>query len=212
MSDYFSDMWVYGVLLLGIVVVPGMDMLFVMANSLTGGRSAGLAATAGIMAGGAFHTIFSGIAVVSLGALVPALAKPMMLVGAAYMIWIGWTLARSSIVVSGVDSAVHRPLGTIFIQGLVTNLLNPKAWLFVLAVVPQFLKPAYGSLWVQALIMALLCIVVQGAVYGPLGLLAARARDALVSSPGLTTWIGRGAGFLLMISAVYVLWRNWPAG
>ena len=53
MLAYLEHLWLYFVLLVGIVVVPGMDMMFVLANALTGGRRAGLAATAGIMLGGA---------------------------------------------------------------------------------------------------------------------------------------------------------------
>ena len=209
--DFFGSLWVFFLLLLGIVVVPGMDMMFVLANSLTGGRAAGLSATAGIMAGGACHVIFSGLAVVTLSTLVPTLAKPMMLVGAAYMAWIGWSLAKSSIVVDRVERADRTSLAAIFAQGLVTNLLNPKAWLFVLAVVPQFLKPGELPLWLQAVTMAVLCVAVQGAVYGALGLMAARGRDALVSSPAATIWVGRAAGALLIASAVYVLVQGWPA-
>ena len=53
-----SALWLYFVLLVGIIVVPGMDMLFVLANALSGGRQAGIAATVGIMLGGICHTIF----------------------------------------------------------------------------------------------------------------------------------------------------------
>ena len=211
MADYLADLWVYFILLLGIVIVPGMDMMFVLANSLTGGRAAGLSATAGIVAGGACHVIFSGLAVVSLATLVPAIAKPMMLAGAAYMAWIGWSLARSSIVVDRVERAGRRSMAGIFVQGLVTNLLNPKAWLFVLAVLPQFLRPGELPLWVQALVMAAICVAVQGVVYGALGLMAARGRDALLSKPMATIWVGRAAGALLIASAVYVLLQGWPA-
>lgn len=209
--EFFGNLWFFSVLLIGIVVVPGMDMMFVLANSLTGGRAAGLSATAGVMAGGACHVFFSGLAVVTLSTLVPTIARPMMLAGAAYMVWIGWTLARSSIVVDRVDGARRTSLGAIFLQGLTTNLLNPKAWLFVLAVVPQFLKPGTLPLWLQALTMAALCIAVQGTVYGALGLMAAKGRDALVSSPSATVWVGRAAGALLIASAVYILVENWPA-
>jgi threonine/homoserine/homoserine lactone efflux protein len=54
---YFEHLWLYFILLVGIVIVPGMDMMFVLANALVGGRRSGLAATAGIMAGGATHTV-----------------------------------------------------------------------------------------------------------------------------------------------------------
>lgn len=209
MVNYAIDLWMYVVLLVGIVVVPGMDMLFVLANALTGGRAAGLAATAGIMAGGACHIVFSGLAVVSLGALIPALARPMMLAGALYMIWIGYSLARSSIVVERVEAAVRRPLGSIFFQGFATNILNPKAWLFVLAVVPQFLKPGVLPMWMQALVMGVLCVIVQGSIYGALGLAAARGERSLAASPSATIWTGRLAGAMLIAMAVYVLVSGW---
>jgi threonine/homoserine/homoserine lactone efflux protein len=60
---YSDALWIYLVLVFGIIVVPGMDMLFVLANALTGGRRAGFAATGGIMAGGVAHTIFGATAV-----------------------------------------------------------------------------------------------------------------------------------------------------
>ena len=49
---YAQTLWLYTVLLFGIIIVPGMDMFFVMANGLSGGKSRGLAATFGVMAGG----------------------------------------------------------------------------------------------------------------------------------------------------------------
>ena len=50
---YAENLWLFSLLLAGIIVVPGMDMIFVIANGLTGGRRAGIAATSGIMLGGA---------------------------------------------------------------------------------------------------------------------------------------------------------------
>jgi threonine/homoserine/homoserine lactone efflux protein len=54
---YVQSLWIYSVLLFGIVVVPGMDMLFAVTNALTGGRRAGMAAVGGLMLGGAFHAV-----------------------------------------------------------------------------------------------------------------------------------------------------------
>jgi threonine/homoserine/homoserine lactone efflux protein len=60
---YFQNLWIFSVLLFGIIIVPGMDMFFVIANALTGGRARGLMATAGVMLGGVFHTIFAAVCV-----------------------------------------------------------------------------------------------------------------------------------------------------
>ena len=101
---YAENLWLFTLLLAGIIVVPGMDMIFVIANGLTGGRRAGIAATSGIMLGGAFHTLFGTIAVTALSTLVPQLAGPMLVAGALYMIWIGYTLVRSAIVIDGIEA------------------------------------------------------------------------------------------------------------
>lgn len=204
---YTENLWIFFILLAGIIVVPGMDMIFVLANALTGGKRAGLAATFGIMVGGVCHTLFGTVAVAALSRLVPAFSATMILAGSAYMVWVGIKLVRSSIVVDTVDGTNRAPLGTIFGQGLVTCLLNPKAWLFILAVYPQFLKPAFGPLWPQALVMGLLTVLVQLAVYGGLALTAARGRKAIVSSPSLTIWTGRTAGALLICVALFALLR-----
>lgn len=99
---YFSNLWLFAILVAGIIIVPGMDMFFVIANALTGGRARGLAATAGVMAGGVFHTIFAVICVGVLSTLPAYVFTAILLAGAAYMAWIGWTLVKSSITVSSL--------------------------------------------------------------------------------------------------------------
>jgi threonine/homoserine/homoserine lactone efflux protein len=205
---YPEALWIFFILLAGIIIVPGMDMIYVMANALTGGRRAGLTATFGIMTGGAFHTAFGVFAVVGMSQLVPQIYVPMLIAGALYMIWIGVTLARSRIVMDEVAGSGARSLLTIFAQAVVTCVLNPKAWLFVLAVYPQFIRPAFGPLWSQALVIGVMVAAVQFAVYGGLGLMAAAGRNAMAGSPAFTIWSGRIAGLLLIAAAVFTLWRG----
>ena len=207
--SYGENLWIYFLLLAGIIVVPGMDMMFVLANALTRGRRAGIAATLGLMVGGVCHTLFGTVAVAGLNRLIPAVSGVMLIAGSAYMMWIGLTLARSSIVVDRVDDGLVRSSRTVFGQGIVTCLLNPKAWLFILAVYPQFMSPVYGPLWPQAVAMGTMTVATQLVVYGGLALAAARGRDALVTNPGLTIWVGRAAGMLLMAVAAYTLLRGW---
>jgi threonine/homoserine/homoserine lactone efflux protein len=204
---YFEHLWLFFILLVGIVIVPGMDMMFVLANALVGGRRAGAAATAGIMLGGAVHTVIGLAAVATLSHLVPTLFDMMLVAGSLYMIWVGYTLVLSRIEVDHVETTTRKPIGRIFWQGLLTCLVNPKAWLFVMSVFPQFLKPDFGPLVPQAIAMGLLCVLVQGSIYGGLALAALKSRDALVSSPSATIWIGRTAGWLLIAVATLTLWE-----
>lgn len=206
--DYAQSLWLFSILLFGIIAVPGMDMFFVLANALTGGRKAGMAALGGIMLGGAVHTLFGALAVGALAQLPTLVFQVMIVLGAAYMAWIGWTLLRSAIIVDGVGRARVRSYWVAFRQGTVTCLLNPKAYIFVLAVFPQFMRREYGPIWQQALVLGLLTVTMQMLIYGALGLAASRGRDALVGNPAATIWIGRSAGALFILVALFTAWHG----
>ena len=209
--SYAENLWLFFVLLFGIIAVPGMDMLFVLANALTGGSNRGLAATAGVMLGGAVHTLNGAIGVGLLMHFVPILFTPLLVAGAAYMAYIGISLMRSSITVGDDGLAGSRSAWKAFRQGLVTCLINPKAYLFILAVYPQFLKPAYGPIWMQAAIMGLMTVATQFAVYGGLAVSAGRSRNLLVANPRATVFAGRAAGLLLVVVSVLTAWHGLKA-
>ncbi|WP_262299036.1 LysE family translocator [Microvirga sesbaniae] len=204
---YSTNLWLFLTLLFGIVIVPGMDMLFVLANALTGGRRAGLAATAGIMAGGAAHTVFGAVGVGLMSTMPPQVVAALLYAGAAYMTWIGMTLLRRSITIETVTGASAASLWVAFRQGALTCLLNPKAYMFILAVYPQFLLPAYGPISLQALIMGAMTVLMQFMVYGGLAVAAGRARDLLVAHPRAIGLIGRGAGALFIVLAAATMVR-----
>ena len=208
---YAENLWLFFTLLFGIIIVPGMDMVFVLANAITGGRTSGLAATAGIMAGGVLHTLYAALGVSVVLHLVPELFNVLLVAGAAYIAWIGFSLLRSSITIGGVDEGRRLSRWASFRQGAMTSLMNPKAYLFMLAVYPQFLKPQFGPVWSQAAVMALMIAVTQLAVYGGLALAAGRGRDLIVGSPGITAAIGKAAGLLLVLIAVLTVWQGWSA-
>ena len=78
---------------------------------------------------------------------VPSLFLPLLVFGAAYMIWIGIGLMRSAIVVNGDEAQASASVRKAFWRAVLTCLSNPKAYLFMMAIYPQFLKPAYGPIW-----------------------------------------------------------------
>jgi threonine/homoserine/homoserine lactone efflux protein len=204
---YTANLWLFLTLLFGIIIVPGMDMMFVLANALTGGRRTGLAATAGIMTGGAAHTIFGAVGVGLISHVSPIVLTVLLYAGAAYMAWIGITLLHSSITIDGVGQVGSRSRWLAFRQGAVTCLLNPKACLFVLAVYPQFLLPDYGPIWLQALVMGAMTVLMQLMIYGGLAVAAGRSREFLTSHPGATRLIGRAAGALFIATAIVTALR-----
>lgn len=94
-----------------------------------------------------------------------------------------------------------------FMQGFMTCILNPKAYMFTLSVYPQFMLPIYGPFWGQALVMGIITVLTQGLIYGGLGLAAAKSRDFLTGYPAVTIWIGRAAGALFLVVAALTIFK-----
>lgn len=204
-----TDLWLFFVMVFGVVLLPGLDMAYVLASSMVGGRRSGLTATAGIVAGGICHVAMGALGIMAVLALWPAAFNLMLLAGAVYIGWIGVSLLRSATAFGHVDAEVVRsPLAT-FRQGAVTSLLNPKAYLFMLAIFPQFLKPEYGPVWLQALVLWLIIAVTQTGVYGGMALGADRVRDWMLGRPGANVLLGRTIGALLVAMAIATGYGGW---
>ncbi|MFL6658337.1 MAG: LysE family translocator [Massilia sp.] len=203
-----SNLWLYFLVVFSVIALPGMDMAFVMGSSMVGGRRAGMAAVAGIVVGGVVHMAIGASGVFALLALVPAAFNAMLLVGAAYVAWIGWSLLRIDALAAPEISLRVRSRRATFAGAIATCLLNPKAYLFMLAIFPQFVHPAQGSIWLQALTLCLITAMTQVAVYGALAMLAARMKDGLVSRPRAGAWMARGAGVMLLLAAAFTLYAG----
>jgi threonine/homoserine/homoserine lactone efflux protein len=192
-------------LLLGIIVLPGMDMAFVAGKALSGGRVAGTAALAGIVAGGVGHTILAGLGLGLVLQTVPGLLKLMLLGGSVYLAWIGLSILRSASEVGKSalpESRAGSQLATLA-QGFMTCMLNPKAYLFMLAVFPQFVRPERGDVAAQIAWMGLLTAVVQVLVYGTVCVVASQSRAWLGTTQRSRVWLARGVGWLLLVVAAW---------
>jgi threonine/homoserine/homoserine lactone efflux protein len=202
--DAQPQLWLFFLMVFGIIVLPGMDMAFVLASSLAGGRRTGLLAVAGIVAGGIVHVAASALGLGLLLQLVPALFNIMLLVGSLYIAWLGVSLMRSASAFGALPIArsAGSPWAT-FRRAMLTCLLNPKAYLFMLAVFPQFLRPQQGAVWGQAFAMGVIIAVTQLAVYGSVALAASGAVAGLDARPRLQAAIARGAGAMLVAGALF---------
>ncbi|MEO7702153.1 MAG: LysE family translocator, partial [Opitutus sp.] len=135
----------------------------------------------------------------------------MLIAGGLYLSWIGYSLIRSR-AITKLDTQVKlRSVSDTFRNGMVTSLLNPKAYLFTLAILPQFLRPEYGSMWIQATVLFSIIAVTQFVVYGVVALGADRVREWTVTSPRGGAIAARMVGVLLIAIALTTVLRGWNA-
>jgi threonine/homoserine/homoserine lactone efflux protein len=207
--NHYEQLWLFFALVFGIIVLPGLDMAFVLGSTLAGGRTRGFAAVAGIVAGGICHVVMTALGISVLIKLVPGAFNAVLLAGALYIAWIGISLMRSEFSLGLQPDTRPRSRAATFRQGVLTSLLNPKAYLFMLAVFPQFLRPEYGLLWLQAAVMWLIIAINQLCVYGGVALMADRARLWLQDRPGASLLAARCVGGLLVAAAMLTGLEGW---
>jgi threonine/homoserine/homoserine lactone efflux protein len=165
---------------LALNLAPGPDMLYVSTRSLTQGRRAGVISALGIAAGAVVHTIAIASGLAALLRAVPLAYEIVRLAGAAYLIWLG---VQALLAKSGpMDGKPLDRAGewTIFRQGMITNLLNPKVALFFLAFLPQFVS-ADGPVAVQIIVLGCLFNLSGTLVNIGVAYLAASARGWLTT-------------------------------
>jgi threonine/homoserine/homoserine lactone efflux protein len=142
-----------------ISITPGPDLTYVFARGLAHGRLAGVISVAGIVSGLIVHTCLVAFGLAALVAGSDLAFDLIRYLGAAYLIWMGVRLIRSRAGLRSDGRAVSASRWSAwYLQGLVTNLLNPKILLFFLAFLPQFADPAHGSMALQIMLLGAILI------------------------------------------------------
>jgi threonine/homoserine/homoserine lactone efflux protein len=162
---------------LALLLVPGPAVVYVVAQSVHGGRSAGLASVLGLHTGTLVHVT---AAVVGLSSLLVSSATAFEVVryaGAAYLVILGVRrLVSRGDPQPTVREGAGLPRRRLFVNGIVVNVLNPKTALFFLAFLPQFVRPDGPPVALQ--------IVAFGLVFVALGLVTDSAYALVAGSAG----------------------------
>ena len=194
-------MWAFVAAVVAIVITPGADMAIIVTSALTRGRRAGLAAVAGVASGGSAHIIFSAAGLTALVAANEKALGALSWAGAAYFIWLGATFLRASRA-RGLERSRPVSPAAAWRRAALTNLLNPKAYLFMLLVFPQFICRDCWPVWAQALVLGGLLLAIAMVIYAVIALAAAQLGARVLSDDRAAVWINRGAGMLLALLGI----------
>lgn len=137
----------FALICLGMVLTPGPNMIYLVSRSICQGPAAGLVSLGGVALGFVFYMLMSALGITVLAMAVPFAYDLLRFAGAAYLLWLAWQAlrpgGRSPFQVRDLPKDSPRKL---FTMGLVTNLLNPKAAVLYLSLLPQFIDPSRGVL------------------------------------------------------------------
>ena len=184
-----------------LVLAPGPAQALVIARSAERGPAAGLVTVLGLDVATLLHTVAAALGLSALLAASASAFTVVKLAGAAYLVWLGArTLLRSrgSTAATAAPAAHDRSMRRLFAHGVITGLLNPKVAIFFLAFLPQFVRPAHGSVMLQFLLLGALFALLDLLFCGALALLVGTVRSRLLASERVARWRERVTGTVLI--------------
>ena len=181
-------------------VIPGPSVSVVIANSLAGGTRAGLFTILGTELSMLSMVFIVAVGLEAVMTLVSGAFEIIKLAGAAYLVWIGWKMFRSSGQLA-IGAGDRLPIGRYIWQGALINWSNPKTLLFLSAFLPQFVdlsRPAFSQIMILGL-MVMAVATTSDAVYA---VAAGQARHLLTAAR--VRMVNRVSGVILMAGGIWL--------
>ncbi|MEN9609375.1 MAG: hypothetical protein RLZZ628_189 [Bacteroidota bacterium] len=183
----FSELLVFIVAALGLVITPGPNMIYLISRSITQGKKAGIISLIGVICGFLFHISMVAFGLTALLFAVPIAFTLLKLLGACYLLYMAFNAVKSSgsIFENRPDLAHDKPV-KLFTMGFLTNVLNPKMAVFYLSLFPQFIQPDAGSIPLQCFELGLTQMGISFTINFLIVLSAAKMAVWFAQNP---TWI-----------------------
>ncbi len=179
-----SHLLAFSLVSLGMVLTPGPNMIYLISRSISQGPAAGLISLGGVALGFVFYMLCAAFGITALIMAVPYAYDALRFGGALYLLYLAWQAVkpggRSPLQIRELPKDSPRRL---FAMGLLTNLLNPKAAVLYLSLLPQFIVPEQGSVLMQSVALGFTQITVSVTVNATIALMAGSIAVFLGSRP-----------------------------
>lgn len=189
-----------------LTILPGSDMALVTRNVLAIGRRRTLATIVGICLGCVIHATASALGISAVLATSATAFNVMKTVGAAYLVWIGVQSIRTAGAPAGPAADRTKGRTSPFLQGFLTNILNPKVAIFYLTVLPQFVSPGENVLK-RSLLLASIHIT-MGFVWLTAYAWFVDRLGGVLTRPKVKAWLERVTGGVLIALGARLAWAH----
>ncbi len=202
MSD-LGPLLAFALTALIIEITPGPNMTYLAALSLSNGTRVGFAAVAGIALGLMTYGVIAALGLAALIDNSPLLYGSLRWGGVAYLLWLAWESWSNEreTAPDAIEDRGDRPW-LAFRRGLITNLLNPKAAVFYVAMLPEFIQIDGGPVVLQTLLLSVIYVAVATSIHSAIVVLAGTLQ-ASVATPSRRRVIRRGLALALVAIAIW---------
>ena len=204
-----ATLGLFMVAVLALFVSPGPNMAFVLSHGMAHGPRGGIAAALGISAADLVHTLCAATGVTALVAAWAPAFDLLRYAGAAYLVWLAWQAWRSGGSTAGAP-ATSAGFGRIVRRAWLNNLVNPKALLFFMVFLPQFVDPARGHVALQLVLFGVLLALTALAFNTALGMCSGQIGRWLQQRPGAARLQHRTLAVIMLALAARLLLLDRP--
>lgn len=189
-------------------IAPGPDNIFVLTQSALHGYKAGLLIMLGLFTGLLVHISAVALGVATLLHSSTLAFTALKIVGTAYLSYLAWQAFHAGpISLSAEENTPVRPR-TLYLRGILMSATNPKVALFFLAFLPQFTRPAHGSISLQILLLGFLFMLAAIPVFASIAWGADRIGTWLKKSPRAQIRLHRATGIVFLLLATRLLFSR----
>lgn len=183
-----------------LTISPGPDILYVITQSITSGKRAGIATAMGLCTGLIVHTTAAAFGVSEILRQSAIAFSILKYAGAAYLFYLAWQAFREGRAPYKETAFVKKDGKSLYLQGIYMNILNPKVALFFLAFLPQFVNIHSGNIPAQMVLLGSLFILQAIVIFTLVATFAGIFGDKLATNPKLTKHINflKGSVFILI--------------
>lgn len=195
-----------------LAIVPGPGMFYILGRTLAAGRSDGYASVAGTALRGLVHVLAGVLGISAIIMASTTAFTALKIVGGFYLVYLGIQTWRSAATIS-IDAQGSKKAGTgrAFWDGVTVEATNPKTAAFFLALIPQLIDPAHGSVAGQFLVLGLISIGTNTLTALTVAASASSIRSRLLMKPSIIRRIRQGSGAMLASLGVWLFLSRRPA-
>ena len=197
---------VYLTAVVALLLLPGPDMLLIASSSMSYGRRVGVFASLGNATSGIILTLLAALGVSALIAMSPMALKVLHLLGGAYLLKMGWDCLRTQTIDVPELNSQKKMASKFYQRALVTNLLNPKALVFFVMFLPQFVSANIAASSGEQLLALGLLLNVLGLLFNLiLVALVGSLGKGLLENAKFRTYQHKFMGAIFLVLALWML-------
>ncbi|MCL1694369.1 MULTISPECIES: LysE family translocator [unclassified Lysinibacillus] len=187
-----------------LTLMPGPDNLFVLAQSITQDKKAGIATSLGLCTGLLVHI---GAAVLGISAIIyqsTVIFSIVKFAGAAYLLYLAWQSFRAKGDPFTLGQHNEQAYVMLYRKGILMNILNPKVSLFFLALLPQFVNPSNGHVSLQMFILGSVFLVQALILFSLFSIFAGKVRRVIIGKPAIAKRLNMIQGVLFTFIGIQI--------